>query len=495
MILKKVCLFVVAIFFVAGPSLRTILGSPAPIDKAQDHAAAGLSFARAGNLPKAEAEFRQAVNLSPNDPRYLSNLASILRAEKRPKEAIRYFRKALQFDPENVVIRRNLALALWDSGRLAEAGTELEKVVSLSPNDQISKLYLGTVLDELKNYQKAASLLTSVPELVRQWPVSGLALADAYYHTGQAPKARAILESFTEKASNTGELFSAAQLSAEAGDYQTAEELLTALIGKGHQSSLVYDLLGRIYEKEGNLKKAVKAFDQGIAKDPTQQDNYLDLIRTLGGSGLWRASLEVSRKSVERFPNSASLYEMKGLAETMLLLTSDAIKSYTRALEINPNSAKANLGLAVAQWKAGMNKEAAATFENGIKRFPNDALHYQEYGLMLLSMAKSGDQSVQAHAVRLFQKAVALDGTLCESHFQLGSIELAQGKIPLALQQLETAAKLDPSLGKVHYALWRAYRTLGRSADASRELHTYLRLKAAEEKPGRSAPAISGQAR
>jgi Flp pilus assembly protein TadD len=54
-----------------------------------------------------------------------------------------------------------------------------------------------------------------------------------------------------------------------------------------------------------------------------------------------------------------------------------------------------------------------------------------------------------------------------------------------ALIPLEKAAKLDPASAKIHFALSRAFRRLGRSEDAAKEAALYDELKE-KETPGAS---------
>ena len=160
---------------------------------------------------------------------------------------------------------------------------------------------------------------------------------------------------------------------------------------------------------------------------------------------------------------------------------------------MDPHSSRANLGLAAALWAAGSVEEARGVFERGLREFPKDALHYQEYGRLLLSLAKGGDAAAESRAVALFTQALALNGRLSEAHYELGNLELAKGRIAGALEHLEQARGLEPELSKIRYALSRAYRRAGRSAEAAEELRVYQQLKAAEEKANPGFPAVSAQ--
>jgi tetratricopeptide (TPR) repeat protein len=199
----------------------------------------------------------------------------------------------------------------------------------------------------------------------------------------------------------------------------------------------------------------------------------------------------VASKAARNFPQSAALLEVKGLAEAMLLLTDDALASYRRALELDPRSSRANLGLATAQRAAGMKPDAATTFERGIREFPRDALHYQEYGLMLLQEAKSGDAAAEVRAVSLLRQALALNPDLSEVQYQLGSLALTKGDLSEAMRHLEHAAKLEPGLSKIHFALARALRRAGQDDRAARSMEMYTKLKAAEEQANPGFPVPS----
>jgi Flp pilus assembly protein TadD len=130
-----------------------------------------------------------------------------------------------------------------------------------------------------------------------------------------------------------------------------------------------------------------------------------------------------------------------------------------------------------------MTKEAATTFEQGIKRFPRDCGHYLEYAQMLLKLAETGDSTPEIHARVLLNTAVAIDGSLSEPHYQLGNLALRQGRTDQALEHFETAKKLNPQDSKIHYALARAYRRLGLESKATEEFVAHTKLKSKEETP------------
>src|SRR5207247_6698470 len=137
---------------------------------------------------------------------------------------------------------------------------------------------------------------------------------------------------------------------------------------------------------------------------------------------------------------------------------------------------------------AGMIREALATFKKAINQFPQSALLHQDYGKVLVKLSETGHTDAESRAANLFQNALALDPSLSESQYFLGNLALKQGRITEAVRCLESAAQRDKKSSRVHYALSRAYRRIGRTEEAAKEQEVYLRLKSLEEEtpPGLS---------
>jgi tetratricopeptide (TPR) repeat protein len=149
-------------------------------------------------------------------------------------------------------------------------------------------------------------------------------------------------------------------------------------------------------------------------------------------------------------------------------------------VELNPKASEAYLSLASAQSADGLTQEAATTFEKAIKLFPNEPLLLQEYGRMLLNTRKDSDDEAEARATALLKRAIVLNPSLSESHYQLGNLALLHEKPAEALPYLQKSAELNPKSSKTHFALRRAYTRLGQAEEARKELELYNVLKAAE---------------
>jgi Flp pilus assembly protein TadD len=323
---------------------------------ARQHASKADKLVQTGDLKGAEAEMREALELSPKNPEYLMRVGLILTMQERPKVAAIYFERALKLDPNNLIIRRHLAGSQWQSGRLDAARENMEFILKANPRDSEALLLLGMVL-------------------------------------------------------------------MDAGRYTDAHA--------------------------------------------------------------------VAQRAAKAMPSSDQAYAVRGMAEMRMLRYTEAAKSYGQAVELNPKAPEVNLGLAMSLWAAGNTAESFAIFEQGLKRFPEDAHHYLEYGRLLLKSSKPDDSTAETRAIALLQNALTLNRSLPEAHYLLGDLALRRGNSEEALQHLEQAVKLDPGSSKIHFALSRTHRRLGRMDDAAREEGIFQALKAREEEAP-SAPLLVG---
>jgi len=515
---------IVWILAVAGLLLTFQKASAIPIvhgsnsqSEAAGHRDKGLELARAGDLSGAEIELREAVRLAPGNSRFLANLGTVLAMENKLEDSISIFEQVLKLDPGDVTVRRYLAANLWQLNRYQEARQQLELVLKGHPDDKQSRLLLGMVAENMRDYATALKMLTSVPGEVRRQPESTAALARCYYHFGQKENARRTLADLVTNAGGEKGVLLGAQIADEAEDYATAENLLTSirsnfpdpamlgyrlalvqyhakqfeesqktlldLLAAGYKSGPILNLLAWCYEKRNDSKEAVQALEEAINLEPPEESNYVDLIQILSADGSLPRGLETAKRASAALPGCLRIFLLKGSIELKVGQFTDAIASYAHAVELDPASADALLGLTEAEDAAGMIQDATARYEAGMTRFPKDVRFKLQFALMLLKEAETGNSVAQTRAEQLLKSAVAQNHSLPEAHYQLGDLALKSGRPVEAVQELKQAAQLDPKSAKTCYALARAYRRLGRNEDAAREMDRYQKLKEAEPGP------------
>jgi len=274
---------------------------------------------------------------------------------------------------------------------------------------------------------------------------------------------------------------------ARAGNLDGAAADLLEAARLAPKNPLYHSALGGIYARQNKPAEAIAAFRHAVQLDPSNaalkanlEKLSLDYGAALARQRRFRFGLPLARETASLFPTSSAAHIMLGLFETRNHQNVRAVAAYRRALDLDPQSSAASVGLGIAQSAAGMLKESQATFEAGIKKFPNDAIHRQAYGVLLVKLAEAGSAMTQ-HAIAMLQAAIQLDPTLAEAHYQLGSLALTREDLETATSEFVAALANGLDDSRIHYALARTLRRTGKTEEAEKHLHLFRLRKAAEQ--------------
>lgn len=139
-----------------------ITGGDAPADW-RFYYVRGIAYERAKEWPKAEADFKKALELNPDQPAVLNYLGySWIDQDMNLDEALGMIEKAVEAQPQDGYIVDSLGWAFYKLDRIDEAVETLERAVMLRPNDAEINDHLGDA------YWKAGRRL----EAQFQWKVA-----------------------------------------------------------------------------------------------------------------------------------------------------------------------------------------------------------------------------------------------------------------------------------------------------------------------------------
>jgi tetratricopeptide (TPR) repeat protein len=107
----------------------------------------GISNERAGNWEGAEADFRRALELEPDQPLVLNYLGYSLVEKRRDlDEALGMIEQAVSAQPDDGYITDSLGWVFYRLGRYDEAVQPMLRAVELTPDDPVINDHLGDVL-------------------------------------------------------------------------------------------------------------------------------------------------------------------------------------------------------------------------------------------------------------------------------------------------------------------------------------------------------------
>jgi tetratricopeptide (TPR) repeat protein len=124
-----------------------------------------------GQYEAAIPEWRELLQMNPDDYRIHNNLALALAQTGQLEEAIAEYEKALEFYPYSAEAYTNLGLALATKGRLDEARAAFEKAVDMNPTLLEARYNLGVTLASqgqldraLPHFEKAVEINSNSAE-------------------------------------------------------------------------------------------------------------------------------------------------------------------------------------------------------------------------------------------------------------------------------------------------------------------------------------------
>ena len=180
------------------PALPGPARAPAtrPSGDAASHIAAGQAALQAGNLGKAEQEYRDAVTLDPKSARGQFGLGNVYVRLNRLPEAEQAFKAAIASDSKMAAAQANLGVVYYQLGQLAQAATALQEALRIEPDDPSTLYLLAAVRLQENNLAEAEKLLVQARERKPDLPEVYYGLGVLYRLKGQKDDAIQAFEKF-----------------------------------------------------------------------------------------------------------------------------------------------------------------------------------------------------------------------------------------------------------------------------------------------------------
>jgi eukaryotic-like serine/threonine-protein kinase len=107
------------------------------------------------DYPGAEAEFRRAIELSPNYPTAYHWYAEFLVFQGRFDEGLAQYKKALELDPYSLAIGTDYGIALYNARKYDQAIDYLKKLEEMDPNYVRTHDYLADIYETTGQFEEA----------------------------------------------------------------------------------------------------------------------------------------------------------------------------------------------------------------------------------------------------------------------------------------------------------------------------------------------------
>ena len=215
----------------------------------QQHAARGAESFQKSQYAAAEAEYRAAIQLDPQNSDLHVALCRALNRQRKVDEALAEAREAVRLSPNNDMAHSSLGLALGSKGDLDGGMAEFREALRLNPNSDMAHIGLGIALG---NKGDPDAAIAEYREALRLNPNNEL----AHLNFGAALAAK--------------------------GDWpgMIAEEREALRLNPNN--ALAHDALGVGLEKKGDRQGALEEYRAALTLDPNNpifKQNYERLLQ------------------------------------------------------------------------------------------------------------------------------------------------------------------------------------------------------------------------
>jgi len=220
--------------------------------------------------------------------------------------------------------------------------------------------------------------------------------------------------------------------------------------------------------------QAIDAAQRSLNAAPDSEANRLTLASLYLKVGQNRSAVETLQPYLQSHPDAPKTLRLLAVAYLREEEYSAAKDSAERALRFGQRDSAGVQVLAMAQLGLQSTDSAERLFREAVTLDPNSVEANLQLGLLYTNQRKNLPE-----AIRLLQKARALQPNLPGTYATLGSAFLASGDARQAANSLETAIKLAPDSAEPYYVLASAYRQLHEDDKADATLKAFnVRKKA-----------------
>lgn len=297
----------------------------------------------------------------------------------RYADAERCYRAVTESDvhyPEALV---GLGLALKEQGRTAEAREALERAASLTGEDADIHYLLGSVLEVTGPRDAEISHLRKAIELRADFELARRQLIVALFKAQRHAEAAKLCDESIAALPDSAELhFYRSNLYLHTGEKIAAIASCRRALALNPGLINAQQNLSRLLLETGQLKEAAASYRRDIALTPKHFGPYHQLGVALSFQGKHDEAIEQFRQAISLNPHSAASYYC--LANSYLKSSLDDSQSIVlaqanleKAVELEPQATVFHCELGFIYWHSAQLERARASFARAIELDPNNA--------------------------------------------------------------------------------------------------------------------------
>lgn len=399
------------------------------VESLQDHAKALVGHGRALTALKefdaAANDFKAVLSDYPTEPSALIGRAQMKLENNKPDEALDDFQKALKADPTNMEAQFGYGKCLVTLGHSDEAIAPLTKVITADPQNGEALRLRGTAYAGVfKNKQAVEDLQQAVQINPEDYEAD----------------------------------FTLGLIAERSEDYPAAAEEF----GKAIEHYKPKPGMEDVPYLQGHLHRAAAFIELGKAtKEPAAR------------KAAYQSSVDAAQKLIGQLDSKnpahgqvlAAAMFARGIGERMLLDYGAAIRTLTRAIELNPDFSDAYFRRGICFQLIGEDKMAISDFQQAANLALNAGDRDPRSNLWEgFTYAKLGDYH---QALRAYGNAIAASDRYTPAYYNRALTYMQLGDYNKAISDFNDAIRVDPTNADYYFKRGVAYQLLGNNQKAS----------------------------
>jgi len=369
---------------------------------------------------------------------------------------------AARAEPDSAERRVDLGMA-YEVGGLPEAARRCyEQAVLLDPDEPRWSYFLALVRGRFGDLDGALEAIDTVLTLDGNYLPAHLNRGAWLLDSGRTGEARATYQRATVLDGDSNAAWVGLGRSYfKEGKYERAAVILET-VSKKHPHPYVFQLLGQTYRAAGDIESARRVLAKGKPGPPpawpdpwsSRKDQWLAGFGTglkqaarLMGSGRTGEAIDLLEQLRVDHPDDVALLNNLSVAYAQSGREDKAFEVLSDGLVRHPDYYPFHLNIATPLYRRGEIEQALGHLDEALVLNPTLGWAHQQRGIYLMKLARD------AEALEAFNSSLAYDAASPRYFVLAAQLERQFGDLPRAIQRLEQALEVDPSMDDVRQRL------------------------------------------
>ncbi len=426
----------------------------------------GRAYRDLNQLREARESLEQAVRTKPDDYTIRYELGFVLEHLGLGELAREQLQTAVQLNPEESQAHRELSKVLRGLNEAGRASEEFQKYLALEANDRnkksaaalhaqaIAAMKRGETIRAIGLYREALKLDSSDPQIEYDF---ALALGEGGDRREQELHLRRTIKLDPNLAGAHCQLGS---VYLDEGKTEEAETEVRTALSIDPQYIEAQVTLGVLYDKEGKKNEAGKLFRQAIETSPKFAAAHANLGLLLASQGHDVEAEEELKQAIQIAPREPSVLRALASLQSKSGRLIDATCTLKSLSELQPRSVQAHLNFGTALTALYFYEAALEEFSSAEHLDPNSGLVRLYTGRTLYDLGRI------AEARKELRAACQLSPKVAACWYLFGLLERQAKDIPLSVNYLGQAVRLEPQNAEAKFLLGQSWFELGQTEKA-----------------------------